>query len=150
MSNNNVTIYTDGACKGNPGPGGWGYLILLDSDPNLRKVDSGSEPETTNNQMELTAVIKALSALKIKCNVNLYTDSQYVKNGITSWIPNWKSKGWKTSANKPVKNVELWKSLDDLFSKHNVVVHYVKAHNGDINNEFVDTLASNAALSVRA
>lgn len=146
MSNKNVTIYTDGACKGNPGPGGWAYLMFLDSDPSLRKVESGSFLETTNNQMEMIAVINALSSLKEKCNVNLYTDSQYVKNGITLWVPNWKLNNWKTSSNKPVKNVELWKSLDYLFSKHNLVMHYVKAHNGDINNEFVDKLASDAAL----
>lgn len=133
-----VTIHTDGACKGNPGPGGWGALLAFgDNEKEL----FGGEPQTTNNRMELTAVIRALEALTRGCDVDLYTDSQYVKNGIQSWIHGWKKNGWKTSARKPVKNVDLWQQLDALREKHEVHWHWVKGHAGTEANERADQLA---------
>lgn len=135
---NKVIIYTDGACSGNPGKGGWGALLI--SGENRREI-YGGELSTTNNQMELTAVIKALSLLKYKCDVEVWTDSQYVKNGISEWIIGWKKNGWKNSQKKPVKNKELWVQLDELSSLHNISWHWVKGHNGHIENERVDELA---------
>lgn len=134
-----VEIYTDGACRGNPGPGGWGVLLRYGSD---EKQLWGGEPETTNNRMELTAAIKALEALSRKCRVVLTTDSQYVRKGITEWIENWKRKDWKTAARKPVKNVDLWQRLDDLVGQHDIEWHWVKGHSGHPENELADELAN--------
>tara|TARA_Y100001970_G_C13455934_1_gene472693 strand:+ start:24 stop:452 length:429 start_codon:yes stop_codon:yes gene_type:complete len=134
-----ITIYTDGACSGNPGIGGWGVVILI---PNQNPIylNGGSE-NTTNNKMELTAVIKALKYFKNKENINIFTDSKYVMNGIESWIINWKKNGWKTAAKKQVKNKELWKDLDVQILNHNVKWIWVKGHAGNINNEVADKLA---------
>jgi ribonuclease HI len=148
---NPVTIYTDGACKGNPGPGGWGVLL---QSGDTRKELFGGERSTTNNRMELTAVIQALQALKRPCEVTLYLDSQYVLKGITEWMPGWKAKGWRTASKQPVKNVELWRQLDDLLatSGHKVDWRWVRGHNGDPGNERADALANmgvEAALSGR-
>lgn len=138
---NQVVIYTDGACKGNPGPGGWGVLLL--AGPH-RKEMFGGERETTNNRMELTAVIEALRALKRPCDVTLYLDSEYVRKGITEWIHGWKAKGWKTAAKQPVKNAELWQVLDHLVSTsgHRIEWRWVKGHAGDPGNEKADALAN--------
>jgi ribonuclease HI len=141
-----VVVYTDGACKGNPGPGGWGALLRWGDH---EKEMFGGEARTTNNRMELTAVIEALSALKQRCRVAVYTDSEYVKNGITSWIQNWKQRGWRTADKKPVKNVELWQRLDELATAHDVRWHWVRGHNGDPGNERADELANKGVLSVR-
>ena len=136
-----VEIYSDGACRGNPGPGGWGALLRYNG---VEKELSGGEKETTNNRMEMTAVIEALKALNRPCKVAITTDSQYVKNGITSWIINWKKNGWRGSNKKPVKNQELWKTLDELVSKHEVSWHWVKGHSGHPENEKADQLANEA------
>jgi len=137
--NNAVTIYTDGACKGNPGPGGWGALLVFgDREKEL----FGGEPATTNNRMEMTAVIRALESLKRDCVVDLYTDSQYVKNGIQSWIHGWKKNGWKTSDRKPVKNADLWHEIDALAARHKVHWHWVKGHADHPGNERADALAN--------
>ena len=134
-----VTIYTDGACKGNPGPGGWGaWLVSGDYQKELW----GGEPGTTNNRMEMTAVIEALASLKRTCDVTLYTDSEYVKNGITAWIHGWKARGWKTAARQPVKNVELWQRIDALAQLHHVDWRWVKGHAGDPGTEKADALAN--------
>ncbi|WP_374426042.1 ribonuclease HI [Ideonella dechloratans] len=140
-----VTIYTDGACKGNPGPGGWGAWMHWGEH---EKELWGGEPQTTNNRMELTAVIQALSLLKRRCTVAIYTDSEYVRNGITSWIHGWKRRGWRTADNKPVKNVELWQQLDSLAQQHDVAWHWVKGHAGDPGNERADALANRGVESV--
>ncbi|MEP3278977.1 MAG: ribonuclease HI [Stappiaceae bacterium] len=138
MSKIDVTIYTDGACSGNPGPGGWGALMQYGTaDKHLK----GGAAETTNNRMELTATIEALNALKRPCTVDLYTDSQYVKNGITQWIHAWKKNGWRTAAKKPVKNAELWQALDEALKRHKVTWRWVKGHAGDPGNEAADQLA---------
>ncbi len=134
-----VTIYTDGACKGNPGPGGWGALLLSGEH---RKELHGGEPATTNNRMELTAAIEALAALKQGCRVDLYTDSQYVRNGITEWLPQWKRRGWKTADRKPVKNADLWLRLEQEITRHEVSWHWVKGHAGHPGNERADQLAN--------
>jgi ribonuclease HI len=134
----NVTIYTDGACSGNPGPGGWG--AILTSGPH-RKELSGGEAATTNNRMELLAAITALEALKRPSRVDLHTDSEYVKNGISAWIHGWKRKGWRTSTGQPVKNVELWQRLDAARARHEVHWHWVKGHAGHPENERADELA---------
>ena len=134
-----VAIYTDGACKGNPGPGGWGALLVSGT---RRKEIFGGEPATTNNRMELTAVIRALESLKRECDVDLFTDSQYVKNGIETWIHGWKKNGWKTSDRKPVKNAELWRELDALAQTHRIRWHWVKGHNGHPENDRADALAN--------
>ena len=134
-----VVIYTDGACKGNPGPGGWG--ALLQSGGHEREI-FGGEPHTTNNRMELTAVIRALQALTASCPVAIHTDSQYVKNGIETWIHGWKRNGWKTADRKPVKNDDLWRELDRLASRHRVRWHWVKGHAGSIGNQRADALAN--------
>jgi len=135
-----ITIYTDGACSGNPGPGGWGaWLQSGDHEKEL----FGGEPETTKNRMELMAAIKALEALKRKpSTVELYTDSVYVRDGITKWIQNWKKNGWRTAAKKPVKNDDLWKELDTQISQHNISWHWVKGHAGIEGNEKADALAN--------
>ncbi len=139
----NVIIYTDGACSGNPGPGGWGALLISGK---TEKEISGGEAETTNNRMEMTAVIKALKALKRHCAITIYTDSKYVLQGLTEWLPNWKKRGWKTADNKPVKNVDLWQELDMLAAKHTITWQWVKGHNGDVNNERVDGRARLACV----
>ena len=133
-----VEIWTDGACSGNPGPGGWGALLRFgDKEKEL----SGGEAETTNNRMELTAAIEALNALKQACEVDLTTDSQYVKGGMTGWIFGWKKNGWRTANKKPVKNAELWQALDEAVSRHKVNWHWVKGHAGHPENEKADELA---------
>ncbi|HNS26843.1 MAG TPA: ribonuclease HI [Steroidobacteraceae bacterium] len=134
-----VTIYTDGACRGNPGPGGW--AALLSSGAHRREL-SGAERLTTNNRMELTAVIRAFEALKRPSVVDLHTDSEYVKRGISEWLPGWKARGWKTAARKPVKNQDLWEALDAAQARHKVRWHWVKAHSGVPGNEHVDRLAN--------
>ncbi len=134
-----ITIYTDGACSGNPGPGGWGVILIYGKH---RKELWGGEKETTNNRMELTAAIEALKALKRDgCAVDLYTDSTYVKQGITEWIHGWKKRGWKNAQKKPVKNAELWQELDSNTEKHRVSWHWVKGHAGHPENERADELA---------
>ncbi|MFM6992545.1 MAG: ribonuclease HI [Rhodoferax sp.] len=139
---NEVVIYTDGACKGNPGPGGWG--VLLRSADGSEKELCGGEAGTTNNRMEMMAVIQALAALKRPCRVTLHLDSQYVLKGITEWLPGWKAKGWRTAAKQPVKNVDLWQQLDALVSQggHAIDWRWVKGHNGDPGNERADGLAN--------
>lgn len=134
-----VHIYTDGACRGNPGPGGWG--ALLEYNDTQRTLHGGENP-STNNRMELTAVIKALEALKSKCHIELYTDSKYVLQGITEWLPNWKKRNWLTASKKPVLNVDLWKELDALVPGHEINWHWVKGHSGDRGNEIADQLAN--------
>ncbi len=136
-----VDIFTDGACRGNPGPGGWGALLRYN---HKEKEINGAEAHTTNNRMEMTAAIKALEALKMPCKVNLYTDSQYVKDGITQWIYGWKKKNWYTSKREPVKNADLWQILDALVQHHEVNWHWVRGHNGHPENERVDELARQA------
>jgi ribonuclease HI len=134
-----VVIHTDGACSGNPGPGGWGAVLAYgDTIKELK----GGEALTTNNRMELTAAIEALNALKRPCAVELHTDSQYVKNGLTTWIKGWKRNGWRTADKKPVKNAELWQALDEAVSRHEISWHWVKGHNGDEMNERADRLAN--------
>ena len=140
-----VIIYTDGACRGNPGPGGWGALIRLDA---IEKEIFGGQVDTTNNQMELTAAIEGLAALKERCSVELYTDSKYVMDGITQWIQNWKKNNWRTAAKKDVKNKELWQKLDQLISQHQVQWHWVKGHSGDVGNEAADLLANKGIDSI--
>mgnify|MGYP003343213170 FL=1 len=140
-----VTIYTDGACKGNPGPGGWGvWLSCNGKDKEL----FGGEANTTNNRMELTAVIRALEALKRSCTVDVHTDSKYVQQGITAWIHGWKKNGWRTSDKKPVKNEDLWKALDELAQQHQIRWHWVKGHAGHAGNERADELANRGVASV--
>ena len=141
-----VVVYTDGACKGNPGPGGWGALLRWKGH---EKELFGGELDTTNNRMELTAVIQALSALKSRCEVAVYTDSVYVKDGITKWIHGWKQRGWRTADKKPVKNVELWQRLEALAAQHDVQWHWVRGHDGDPGNERADELANRGVDSVR-
>ena len=140
-----VRIYTDGACKGNPGPGGWGALLQLDG---REKELCGGEPDSTNNRMELTAVILALEALKQPCEIDLYTDSQYVQKGISEWIVSWKRRGWKTADKKSVKNVDLWLELDRLVAGHGIRWHWVKGHAGHPENERADQLANRGIESV--
>lgn len=139
MSGKRVTIHTDGACSGNPGPGGWGAVLQYNGHV---KDLCGGAAETTNNRMELTAAIEALNALKSPCSVALYTDSQYVKGGITGWMHNWKRNGWRTADKKPVKNVDLWQALDQAIAHHTVEWRWVKGHNGDEMNERADQLAN--------
>lgn len=135
-------MYTDGACRGNPGPGGWGVVLrYLDNHKSLK----GFDPETTNNRMELTAVIQGLRALKRSCDINLITDSKYVTRGVNEWISQWKKNGWKTTAKKPVKNLDLWQQLDSEVTRHNIDWQWVKGHAGIEGNEMADQLA-NAAI----
>ena len=140
-----VIIYTDGACRGNPGPGGWGALIRFDS---VEKEIFGGQANTTNNQMELSAAIEGLSILTEPCNVELFTDSKYVMDGITQWIQNWKKNNWRTAAKKDVKNKELWQKLDQLITEHQVQWHWVKGHSGDAGNEAADLLANKGIDSI--
>lgn len=140
-----IEMFTDGACKGNPGPGGWG--VLLRSGKHEKEL-YGGESETTNNRMELTAAIEGLKALKRPCQVELTTDSQYVRKGITEWMDNWKARGWKTAAKKPVKNADLWSELDELVQRHQVNWHWVKGHSGHRENEIADELANKGVIEL--
>ncbi len=144
-----IEIYTDGACRGNPGPGGWAALLRLGAHE--REI-SGGESLTTNNRMELTAVIRALEALNRRVQARVYTDSEYVRRGITEWLPVWKARGWRTADRKPVKNQDLWQRLDELRMRHQLEWHWVPAHSGVTDNERVDRLATEAidALSGQA
>lgn len=134
-----VEIYTDGACRGNPGPGGWGVLLRYEG---TEKTLHGGEMNTTNNRMELMAAIQALEALKRPCSVDLTTDSQYLRKGVTEWMTDWKRRGWKTAAKKPVKNRDLWERLDALVTRHDIRWHWVRGHSGHSENETVDALAN--------
>lgn len=134
-----VEIYTDGACRGNPGPGGWGVLLLTDR---TERELCGGDIATTNNRMELMAAIQGLSALNRRCNVSVYTDSEYVRRGISEWLANWKKRGWKTANRKPVKNKDLWHKLDELAAQHDIEWHWVKGHAGNPGNERADQLAN--------
>ncbi|OGT63818.1 MAG: ribonuclease HI [Gammaproteobacteria bacterium RIFCSPHIGHO2_12_FULL_45_12] len=136
-----VYIYTDGACRGNPGPGGWGALLRHDQH---EKILSGAERETTNNRMELMAAIQALAALTVSSKVELYTDSQYVQKGISEWLSGWKQRGWVKADKKPVKNVDLWQALDREAKRHKIVWHWVRGHSGHPENELVDQVANKA------
>jgi len=139
MTERGVEVYADGACKGNPGPGGWGVLMIAGG---RERELYGGEPATTNNRMELTAVIRALEALPRGSRVRLYTDSQYVQKGMTEWIASWKGRGWRTADRKPVKNEDLWRRLDELASEHHVEWHWVRGHDGHPGNERADALAN--------
>ena len=139
-----MRIFTDGACKGNPGPGGWGAILRYGEH---ERELFGGERDTTNNRMELTAVIRALESLKRACRVELYTDSQYVRNGITVWMRDWKRRGWKTADRKPVKNQDLWQRLDELAAGHEIHWHWVKGHAGHPENERADELANRGAVA---
>ncbi|HUT47824.1 MAG TPA: ribonuclease HI [Alphaproteobacteria bacterium] len=143
---NDVEIFTDGACSGNPGPGGWGAILRWNGE---ERELSGGEAETTNNRMELTAAIEALTALRRTVRVDLYTDSTYVKDGITKWIHGWKAKGWKTASRKPVKNQDLWRALVEALAEHEVRWHWVKGHSGHPENERADALARAALEDYR-
>lgn len=136
-----VIIFTDGACRGNPGPGGWGVLLRYGRH---EKILSGAETNTTNNRMEMTAAINALKSLMEPCKVDIYTDSQYLQKGITEWLVTWKKRGWKTSAKKSVKNADLWAELDEERLRHEITWHWVKGHNGHPQNELVDKIANEA------
>lgn len=140
-----VVIYADGACKGNPGPGGWGAWISMGAHS---KELCGGEPVTTNNRMELMAVIRALQALKRACNVKVYTDSVYVQKGMTEWIEGWKKRGWRTADKKPVKNDDLWQALDAIAQQHQIEWLWVKGHAGDAGNERADALANQGVAQV--
>jgi ribonuclease HI len=147
MSEPHVVIHTDGACSGNPGPGGWGAILAFgDAEKELK----GGEAHTTNNRMELMAAIAALEALKRPCLIDLHTDSQYLREGITKWIHGWKRNGWKTSDKKPVKNVDLWQRLDEALKRHRITWHWVKGHAGHAENERADALAREAIVAIRA
>jgi ribonuclease HI len=146
LSAHRVRIHTDGACSGNPGPGGWGAILAWNDHERELK---GGEPHTTNNRMELTAAIAALEALKRPCAVDLYTDSQYLRSGITTWILSWKRNGWRTAERKPVKNVDLWQRLDGLLAQHDVNWHWVKGHSGHDLNERADRLAREGLADAR-
>ncbi|AHK78548.1 ribonuclease H [Ectothiorhodospira haloalkaliphila] len=142
-----VEIYTDGACRGNPGPGGWGAVLRFKGNEKHLK---GSEALTTNNRMELMAAIQALETLKRPCQVALTTDSQYVKNGVNQWMPNWKKRQWRTAAGQPVKNQDLWQRLDAAAALHQVSWHWVRGHTGHPENELADTLANQAIDEMKA
>jgi ribonuclease HI len=147
VSEQRVMIHTDGACSGNPGPGGWGAILAFgDNEKELK----GGDLHTTNNRMELMAAISALEALKRPCIIDLHTDSEYLKNGITTWIHGWKKNGWRTADKKPVKNVDLWKRLDEALSHHKVHWHWVKGHAGHAMNERADELAREGLVAARA
>ncbi|KPH59565.1 ribonuclease HI [Novosphingobium aerophilum] len=139
-----VQIFTDGACKGNPGPGGWGVLLRMGQH---EKEMSGGEPDTTNNRMEMTAVIKGLNALTEPCEVTLQTDSKYVIDGITKWVHGWKKKGWVNASKQPVRNADLWHDLIEAVARHKVQWEWVRGHSGHAENERVDKLASDAAVA---
>jgi ribonuclease HI len=141
-----VVIFTDGACSGNPGPGGWGAILTMDG---TEKELSGGEGNTTNNRMEMMAAIQALEALKRPCDVELHTDSQYVQKGITEWISGWKARGWRTASKEPVKNEDLWKRLDEARQRHNVRWFWVKGHAGHVMNERADALARSGLVNSR-
>jgi len=141
MSDKTVYLFTDGACSGNPGPGGWGVVMRWNDH---EKELSGGEGATTNNRMELTAVIRGLEALRKPCRVEVHTDSQYVQKGISEWLAGWKARGWKTADKKPVKNQDLWQELDELQAKHDISFHWVKGHAGHPENERADRLATAA------
>jgi ribonuclease HI len=147
MSDERVTIYTDGACSGNPGPGGWGAILQFNG---TEKELMGGEPHTTNNRMELLAAISALEALKRPVTVDLYTDSEYLRGGITGWINNWKRNGWRTKDKKPVKNIDLWQRLDAALGEHRIQWHWVKGHAGHDMNERADQLARDGLVAARA
>lgn len=136
-----VEIYTDGACKGNPGPGGWGAILRYKG---TQKNLNGAEADTTNNRMELTAALMALNTLKRPCRVKLTTDSEYLRKGITEWIHGWKQKGWRTASKQPVKNADLWQALDEAVRRHEIEWHWVKGHSGHPENELADELANQA------
>lgn len=142
-----VQAFTDGACRGNPGPGGWAVLLRYRGH---EKTLSGAEAATTNNRMELMAAIQALEGLKRSCRVRIHTDSQYVRNGITAWLPGWKRRGWKTADGAPVKNLDLWQRLDRANARHSVTWEWVRGHSGHPENEKVDALARQAAAAVSA
>ena len=142
-----VEIWTDGACKGTPGPGGWGVLLKMGA---IEKTLHGGEPLTTNNRMEMLAVIEALGALKRPCKVLLHVDSQYVMKGMTEWIHSWKQRGWRTADKKPVKNADLWQRMDDEVAKHTITWKWVKGHAGDPGNERADLLANRGVDEARA
>ncbi|MCK9510645.1 MAG: ribonuclease HI [Pigmentiphaga sp.] len=144
--NDEVHIWTDGACKGNPGPGGWGVLLRTGDH---EKTLFGGEPQTTNNRMELQAVIEALRILKRPCRVVLHTDSQYVQKGISEWLPNWKRRGWRTASRQPVKNADLWQALDTETGRHHIDWRWVRGHSGDAGNERADQLANQGVAQVR-
>lgn len=141
-----VEIYTDGACKGNPGPGGWGALLIY---KNMTKELWGGEQSTTNNRMELTAAIRALAVLKRPCRILLTTDSQYVMQGIEKWLPNWKQRNWKTASRTPVKNMDLWQALDEQVNRHEITWQWVKGHAGNSGNEQADKLANRGVESIK-
>jgi ribonuclease HI len=147
MSDERVTIYTDGACSGNPGPGGCGAILQFNG---TEKELMGGEPHTTNNRMELLAAISALEALKRPVTVDLYTDSEYLRGGITGWINNWKRNGWRTKDKKPVKNIDLWQRLDAALGEHRIQWHWVKGHAGHDMNERADQLARDGLVAARA
>jgi ribonuclease HI len=147
MSEDRVTIYTDGACSGNPGPGGWGAILQFGGK---EKELMGGEAHTTNNRMELLAAISALEALKRPCAIALYTDSEYLRGGITGWINNWKKNGWRTKDKKPVKNIDLWQRLDAALGEHHIQWHWVKGHAGHAMNERADQLARDGLVAARA
>lgn len=147
MNKSKIIIYTDGACKYNPGPGGWAAILMHEANgKTTEKIITGSEKYTTNNRMELLSVINALNSLKTSCDVILYTDSQYVKNGITKWLLTWRTKNWRTSDGTAVKNQDLWEMLDLATKKHQILWNWVKAHNGNLINERVDLLARQAIV----
>jgi ribonuclease HI len=141
-----VEIFTDGACSGNPGPGGWGAVLRYGE---IEKEMNGGEPETTNNRMELMAAIMAIEAVKRPCEIHLHTDSEYLRNGITTWIHSWKARGWRTADKKPVKNVDLWQRLERAIETHDVRWHWVKGHSGHAENERADALARLAIRQMR-
>jgi ribonuclease HI len=147
MSEPHVIIYTDGACSGNPGPGGWGAILAFGDHVKEMK---GGEPHTTNNRMELMGAISALEALKRPCLVDIHTDSQYLRDGITKWIHGWKRNGWRTADKKPVKNVDLWQRLDAALAQHRVNFHWVRGHAGHVQNERADELAREGIAAVRS
>lgn len=146
MKNYILEIYTDGACKGNPGIGGWGVFMRYGKH---EKILNGAEEYTTNNRMELIAAIEALKAVKRKCPIELTTDSNYVKNGINEWLPKWKAKNWQTANKTPVKNQDLWQTLDKLVSQHDITWHWIKGHSGHPGNEMADKLANDAIETLR-
>jgi ribonuclease HI len=146
LSDGTVEVFTDGACRGNPGPGGWGAVLRFNG---RERELYGGERETTNNRMELTAAIQALEALKRRCRVRITTDSTYVQKGITEWLRNWKKKNWKTASRKPVKNIDLWKRLDAVVSQHQVEWHWVRGHSGHPENERADQLANRGIDELR-